>query len=209
MHLGAKIDGLGIQVGLAKQSKNSNYYKIFIFSFFQASDISSFFKRPTKSNLQIIVDKIFDAMVSEYYFPMPNVPGFSNFRKGYFDFAETMSRTSNRAIYKTITENLFLKYVNEWIKQYLITYYVRDNQYLRDNFYNYYQAIINDPILLNGIQVDITNALKIKDWYIDEQNQYNNRELYNKIDAKLVQLLNATDISDIANKLKFRNSYPR
>ncbi len=209
MHLGTKLDGVGAQVAIAKQSENSRYYKIFILSFFQSNDISNLFKRPTKANIQTIVDKIFEAMVSDYYYPMPNVAGFSNFRKGYFDFANNIARTSNRAIYTTITNKLFAKYINEWIKQYLITYYVRDNRFLRDNFYNYYQSIINDPRLLNGILVDITGALKINNWYVDEQNKYNNRELYNKIDAKLVQLLNASDISDIANKLKLITSYPK
>ena len=209
MHLGAKIDGVGAQVCLAKQSENSRFYKIFILSFFQSSDISNLFKRPTKDNIQIIVNKIFDAMVSDYYYPMPNVPGFSNFRQGYFDFANNMSQTSNRAIYTTITENLFKKYINEWIKQYLITYYVRDNKFLNDNFYNYYQAIINDPKLLQEIQTNITDFLKINNWYTGEQDYHYNKELYNKIDAKLVQLLNASDTSNVANKLKLITSYPK
>ncbi|MFH1643601.1 MAG: hypothetical protein ABIA74_00290 [bacterium] len=209
MHLGAKVDGLGAQIGLAQQSKNSRYYKIFILSFFQSNDISKFFNKPTDTNIQTIVDSLFESMNADYYFPMPNVAGFSNFRQGYFDFADNMTRTSNRAIYTTITNKLFDKYINEWIKQYLITYYVRDNQYLRDNFYNYQQAIINDPTLLNGVTKDITQILQKNNWYVDEQNQYNNRELYNAINTKLVQLLNASDISDIANKLKTRNSYPR
>lgn len=209
MHLAGKIDGLGAQIVLARQSKDSRYYKNVILSFFQSSDLSKFFNRPTTTNIQIVVDAIFEAMVSDYYYPMPNVSGFSSFRKGYFDFAKNISRNSNRAIYTTITKKLFAKYVNEWIKQYLLTYYVKDNKFLRENFYNYYRAIVDDQVLLTRIQQDITNTLQASNWYVDEKNQYNNRELYNKIDATLAKLTSAIDISDVANKLKLRNSYPK
>jgi len=198
MQLAAKVDGLGCQVCLAKRSRTSMYYKIAILSLFQANNVESLFNN---DKIQILVDKLHKAIITESYFPVPIIKGFPNFRQGYIDFAAKLTRDENNAIYNTIASRLFEKHIKDWIKNYLLPNYVQQQEELRKQYYQYCQAISNDTSLLEPLQKHILDRLKTNNYYMEEEN------LFKEVETKLFELTNSPDVADFQSKIQTRSFF--
>jgi len=200
MQLAAKVDGLGCQVCLVKQSKTSAYYKIAILSLFQANDVASLF---SNDKIQMLIDKLHKTLIAENYFPIPTIKGFANFRQGYIDFAEKLSRDENNVIYNTIAVQLFKKHIKNWIKNYLLPNYIQQEKELRKQYYQYCQAIGNDSSLLEPLQKHMLDTLKTNNYYMEEEN------LFKELEKKLFELTSSPDLADFQEKIQARPFFPK
>ena len=107
IQLGAKMDCFDTELYLARQSKNSDRYRIVLIDFHLTRDLQSIFINTDEKS---IIYNLLRGIRTRELTPPPSTPGFNQFKEGYLNFALTLDTLNNEIRYVPLALQLFEEY---------------------------------------------------------------------------------------------------